>query len=539
MWNNLGVSGAFVPTNVADLLRERATDGPDRLALIDADRTVSWVGLDARVDELARGMTGLGFRGGHRVVIAMTNSIEFVATYLAVVRSGMVAVPVNPEATAAALAAIVADSRARLCFADASSASTVREAFRLVDGLHSADGPSPAYAPTHRLVVADVNPEAGEVAYGDLTESAGRVVTPRDPELLAVLLYTAGTSIHPRGAMLTHRALLANIDQTSATIPPPVGPDDVVLGVLPLFHAYGLNAVLGQVLRHGATLAIGKRLHPDETLRLVEDAAVTCVPVAPAVVTAWASRDDLERRLSSVTKVLSGAAPLAEDVVARFESRTGLRVEQGYGLTEAAPVVTSTLGTAMRKPGSSGRPVPGVEVRVSDGDGNDVHVDDPGEIWVRGENLFSGYWPEGEHAPVDGWLRTGDVGFLDSDGDLFMVDRLDELVTVSGFNVYPAEVENVVLELDEVAECAVIGVADLPAEKSVVAYVVASPGTDTTGLEDTVTAHCRERLARFKVPAAVRLVPRLPHSATGKVAKDRLRLDADFAASDMPRPLVR
>jgi long-chain acyl-CoA synthetase len=435
------------------------------------------------------------------------------------------------------VAAIVADSGARLCFADGSTAITVREALRLTDGSRSVEGPQPVAARGHCVVVAEVRPEAGEVAYGDLIEP-GRVVTPRDPESLAVLLYTSGTSATPRGAMLTHRALLANIDQTAATSPPPVGPDDVVLGVLPLFHVYGLNAVLGQVLRHGATLAIGKRLGPDETLGLVETAAVTCVPVAPAVVAAWASRDDVGHRLSSVTTVLSGAAPLAEDVVARFESRTGLRVEQGYGLTEAAPVVTSTLGTGIRKPGSSGRPVPGVEVRVSDADGNDVHIDDPGEIWVRGKNLFSGYWPDGERAPVDGWLRTGDVGFLDSDGDLFIVDRLDELVSVSGFNVYPAEIENIVLGLDEVAECAVIGVRDLPADQSVVAYVVPTPGTDSTGLEETVIAHCRERLARFKVPTAVRVVARLPHSATGKVAKGRLRLAADRAAFDVPGPLL-
>jgi long-chain acyl-CoA synthetase len=381
-----------------------------------------------------------------------------------------------------------------------------------------------AHAPV--LVVSDDQVLSGEVAASDVSAAGDPVLSPRDVEALAVLLYTSGTSGRPRGAMLTHRALLANIDSASRTDPPPVSPDDIVLGVLPLSHIYGLNAVLGQVLLHGATLVLGRRFDSEETLRLIAAEHVTCVPVAPPVIAAWLRRDDAPAQLASVRTVLSGAAPLADRVVAAFRERTGLTVEQGYGLTEAAPVVTSTIGTPTFKPGSTGRALPGVEVRVVDDAGRDAGPDDPGEIWVRGRNLFSGYWPDGDGAPEPGgWLATGDIGFLDGDGDLFLVDRLKELVIVSGFNVYPSEIEDVVCEVAGVRECAVIGVPDETTGEAVIAYVVsepAHPGGDEA-LVLHIREHCAQRLARFKVPVMISVVTDLPHSATGKVAKGRLR----------------
>jgi long-chain acyl-CoA synthetase len=380
----------------------------------------------------------------------------------------------------------------------------------------------------------------GEIGYGDLPADGPRVVSPRDPESLAVLVYTSGTSGRPRAAMLSHRALLANIEQAASTTPPPVQHGDVVLGVLPLFHVYGLNAVLGQVLRSGATLVLGDRFDPDETLGLVERERVTCLPIAPPVVTAWLSRPEVATRLSTVTRLLSGAAPLPEETVRAFEELTGITVEQGYGLTEAGPVVTSTIGSPVHKPGSAGRALPGVELRVVDDAAADDAPDvgsgaDPGEIWVRGANVFSGYWPDGDADPgPEGWLHTGDIGFLDADGDLFLVDRLKELVIVSGFNVYPSEIEDVIEEVEGVRECAVIGVAQAQTGETVVAYVVpeaAGTGTARETLRAAVITHCADRLARFKVPSRVEVVDQLPHSTTGKVAKGRLR--ANHARHEM------
>jgi long-chain acyl-CoA synthetase len=305
-----------------------------------------------------------------------------------------------------------------------------------------------------------------------------------------------------------------------------VQPDDVVFGVLPLFHVYGLNAVLGLALRQQARLVLVESFDPEGSLAVIEDEAVTVVPVAPPVFAHWQSVPDLRERLRGVRMVLSGSAPLSVELLRRFTERTGVPVHQGYGLTEAAPVVTSTLCSRAAKPGSVGAALPGIELRLVDELGHAPAGEDPGEIHVKGANLFSGYWPDGSDGPgADGWYATGDVGFLDADGDLFLVDRLKELVIVSGFNVYPVEVEDVIAELDAVAEAAVIGAPDERTGEAVVAYVKPRPGTSYTPDEvaAAVREHCATRLARFKQPTEVLVVDELPHTVTGKVAKGRLR----------------
>lgn len=511
-------------TNVADLLSASARLRPAGLAVVDADRRLTWSELDAAADHVAGGLAALGLFGGHRVAIALVNSVEFVASYLGILRAGMVAVPLNPTSTPGEFARVLADSGTRACLADESTIAQVRSAVSgISDALQGPADDSTAGALVPVVIAVGVAPLPGEKRYDELAASPTAVVSPRDPEALAVLLYTSGTSGRPRAAMLSHRALVANIEQAAATDPAPITSDDVVLGVLPMFHVYGLNAVLGQVLKQGATLVLGKRFVPDATLDLVAAEQVTVVPVAPPVITAWSTRDDVADKLASVRVLLSGAAPMDEALVRSFEAHTNVDVEQGYGLTEAAPIVTTTLGTPVHKPGSTGRALPGVELRLVDEFGHDVAVDDPGEILVRGANLFSGYWPDADEAPgADGWLSTGDIGFLDSDGDLFMVDRIKELVIVNGFNVYPSEIEDVISEVEGVAEAAVIGIPDEATGEAVVAYVVARADAEAD-LADRVREHATSRLARFKVPAAVQVVEELPHSATGKVAKGRLR----------------
>jgi long-chain acyl-CoA synthetase len=211
-------------------------------------------------------------------------------------------------------------------------------------------------------------------------------------------------------------------------------------------------------------------------------------------------------------------------VLERLQDRAGVTVHQGYGLTETAPVVSTTLASERVKPGSVGRAIPGVQVRLLDEAGDPVEDDDPGEIWVRGDNLFSGYWPDGAGGPdPSGWWGTGDVAVADPDGDLFLVDRRKELVLVSGFNVYPREVEDAIAEHPDVGEVAVIAVPDPRTGEAVKAFVVPRPGARLR--PEDVTAHCATRLARFKRPTVVVVVAELPHSATGKVAKGRLRED--------------
>ena len=512
-------------SNVAELLSRAAEHEPEKIALSEAasGRTVTWAVLEDLVDRFVQGLSDAGMVAGYRVMIAAGNSVEFVAAYLGSLRAGMVVVPVNPRSVTGELIRMIADSGSRMVVADPSTISTVRTAVSGLAEAMEAAGHEPGARP--RIVSIGTTPAPGERGWDQLVARHGSPSPVRvDPESLAVLLYTSGTSGRPRGAMLSHRAMLANIEQVAQVDPPMITGRDVVLGVLPLFHVYGLNAVLGQVIRQHARIVLVDGFDPEGSLDIIEDEAVSVVPVAPAVFAHWMQVPGLEDRLGPVRLVLSGSAPLSPELTDSFTSRTDVAIHQGYGLTEAAPVVTSTLCSQQPTPRSVGAALPGIEVRLVDDSGHEPRDEDGGEIHVRGQNLFSGYWPRGEDGPdADGWWATGDVGYLDATGDLYLVDRVKDLVIVSGFNVYPSEVEDVIAELPEVADVAVIGVEDAETGEAVVAYVRPTSAGASDALVETVLAHAAQRLARFKQPSLVHVVDELPYTVTGKVQKGRLR----------------
>jgi long-chain acyl-CoA synthetase len=491
---------ARVTGNLADLVRAAAQAHPEKPALVFHGAVTTWAELDGRADAAARGLRALGLAPGDRVAIHLGNTPDFVAAYFGALRGGLVALPVNTGYTAPELAHVLGDSAAAAIVTSPEGVGTVR----VVEG-----------GPAHVVVT-------GEQSWADLLADGSPYDAVGGGEDLAVLLYTSGTSGRAKGAMLTHRALAANLEQTSSIEPPVVTADDVVLLVLPLFHVYGLNGALGQVVKHGATGVLVERFDPVATLDEVRRQQVTNVVGAPPMWVAWSLLPDVGDAFSTVRLALSGAAPLPSDVLHRVLDVTGHHVFEGYGLTETAPVLTSTLMSEVPKGSSIGRPVPGVELRLVDLDGQAVEDGDPGEIVVRGDNLFSGYWPDGADGPDDdGWFPTGDVAVLDDDGDLHLVDRRRELILVSGFNVYPREVEDVIAAHPEVAEVAVLGIPHPYTGQSVKALVVRTPGSQLTA--DAVVAHTAAALARFKCPTVVEMVDELPHTATGKVSKGRLR----------------
>lgn len=523
-------------SDVADLVATASVEAPERLALVEVGgRSLTWAALEDEVGRVASGLNRLHVLGGHRVMIVLGNRLEFVTSYLGALRARAVAVPVNPKSSAYDLARMLADSGARLVIADGHTVGVVREAVALVRqalagtpiaGAGELEPDLLARAQAASVVLLDDTPAPDETAYVDLVAApAEPIAAVPDPERLAVLLYTAGTSGRPRAAMLTHRALIANIEQVGDTEAPMMHGDDVVLGVLPLFHVYGLNAVLGSVLRHRAKLVLVDHFDPEGTLDLIDDEAISVLPVAPPVFAHWNGRDLLKERLGPVRLVLSGSAVLGREVLEEFVARTGLDVHQGYGLTEASPVVTTTLRGDDPRTGSVGSPLAGVEVRLVDEHTGHLEGDDPGEIQIRGDNLFSGYWPDGADGPDDeGWWSTGDVGYLDPDGALFLVDRVRDMVVVSGFNVYPSEVEDVIRRVEGVEEVAVIGVEDETTGEAVVAYVVARGAAGASvAVEAAVRDHVSTQLARFKQPSRIELVEALPTTVTGRVEKGRLR----------------
>ena len=332
-------------------------------------------------------------------------------------------------------------------------------------------------------------------------------------------------------------ALLADLRHVSSIAPPVVTEQDVVLLVLPLTHVFGLNSGLGMVASAAATGVLVERFSPIQTLDVIKSHGVSVVLGAPPVYVAWSLIDTVAEAFAGLRLAVSGAAPLAPEVVRRLLDRTGLYVFEGYGLTEASPTVTSTLMSEVPHPGSIGSPVPGVEVRLvepAEAEDTPVDADDPGEIEIRGANLFSGYWPDGHDGPdAEGWWRTRDLAIALDGGGLQLVDRRPELIIVSGFNVYPREVEDVLRTHPDIDEAAVLGIAHPYTGEAVKALVVPRPGA-TLSVDD-VLAHTGRSLARFKTPTAVEFLSGLPHTTGGKVAKARLReagLDQPAAATE-------
>ncbi|MEV4538812.1 AMP-binding protein [Asanoa sp. NPDC049518] len=503
---------------LADRVAAAAAATPDKTALIWHDTSLSWAELNRRVDAATAALTGLNLETGSRVALALPNSPRYAVTFFAVLRAGLVAVPVNPAYTARELRHVLADSGASLLVASPDVA-------RLVEGVR---GDLPELARVLEKLPEE-GPTGVPAAGGDL----------------AVLLYTSGTEGAPKGAMLSHRALLANHAQIDAIAlggigtPTVVGPDDTLLLALPLFHAYGLNSGLGAVAYHGATGVLVDRFDPADSLALIARHGVTGLVGVPSMYQAWSLLPDAGSAMTTVRVAVCGAAPLEPETATRFTRATSHQVFVGYGLTETAPAVTSTLVSPEPKLGSIGRAIPGVELRlvapdgspvsdVSDLDGDEFDLEvgppetDPGEIVVRGANLFDGYWPDGRDGPdADGWWATGDIAYADADGDLFIVDRRGELIIVNGFNVYPREVEQVLEAHPGVAEAAVIGVPHPYTGQTVKAFVVRAPGTEVD--PDELLGHAEANLARFKTPTALEFVAELPHSAIGKVRKAELR----------------
>jgi len=499
--------------NVADIVKETAARLPGKAALIFQDKPISYSDLDRSIDEAAAGIAALGIRKGDRVGVLVNNVPHFIYAYLGIERAGGVMVPLNTMYTADEVSYILADAEAR--------AVIVAEPFlRAVDGLRE------TLPMLEHVVVVGGGTPIGTMAWDQMTGRGGDVPSVSIGEQdLAALPYTSGTTGKPKGAMLTHGNLLANLEQMHRVPLLSEAETDVVLLVLPMFHIYALNVSLGLTFRVGATAVLQERFDPVASLDAIERHHITVVFGAPPMFVAWLSTPNVESRdLTSVRLAVSGAAPLPGPVLEDFRRRLGVTIWEGYGLTETAPGVTSNAMGAEAKPGSIGKPLPDIELRLLDEQGDEVEDGDPGEIVVRGPNVFRGYWHDDAataEAVRDGWFHTGDVAYEDEDGYLFLVDRKKDLIIVSGFNVYPREVEEALYRHPKIAEAAVVGVPHPYTGEAVKAVVVLKPGQSAT--EEEIIEFCKRSIARFKCPQVVEFVDKLPHTDTGKILRRRLR----------------
>jgi long-chain acyl-CoA synthetase len=500
--------------NLADLLRDTAKRLPTKPALIFRDRPITFSDLEERVDRTAAALSSLGVAKGDRVALLLGNVPEFATSLYGAIMAGAVVCPLNVMLTPEETSYILADCGAKAAVTELGSLPgllSVRDRLGDLQTILVVGGPP---APRGTISLEEALRSAGEPP-GIVTESSD----------LAIIAYTAGTTAAPKGAMLTHGQLMANLDQVSKVPDLAETEQDVALLALPLFHSYALNVVLDMGMKTGATGVLVERFDPEQTVAQVQRHGVTLLFGAPPMFAAWLSLlDASSQAMSTVRMAVSGAAPLPSGVLEAFRDRFGVTIWEGYGLTECGPAVTSNAMGSEAKPASIGLPLPGVEIRLVDEHGEEAEEDDPGEIWVRGANVFSGYWnrPEATAEVMDGdWLKTGDVAYRDEDGYLHLVDRKKDLVIVSGFNVYPTEVEEAIEHHPGVAEAAVVGIPDPRTGEAVQAWIVPKEGQvlDPEEIIDFLHGY----LARFKQPSDLRIVDELPHHVTGKVLRRVLR----------------
>ncbi len=495
--------------NLANIIEAHPAD---RVALISRGRETTYGALRDQVAALRAGLVSSGVQRGDRVGLLIANNRYFVVSYLAVLGIGAVAVPLNPTSPSAEIERELA----------AVSATTVIVGPTAVAAWRGVDR---AKTPTVQRVIAAEGELADATTLDALIATGGDappIVDVADDDL-AALIFTSGTAGAPRAAMLSHGNLQSNIEQV---IHSDAGTrsDDIVYGVLPMFHIFGLNVVLGISLAVGATVVLVRRFDPSTALETIRERSVTVVPGAPPMWVAFSTFDDAPAdSFATVRIATTGAAKMPEEAIRRLDARFGLQLAEGYGLTEASPIVTTSRNVAI-KVGSVGKVLGGVDVRLVDESGDDVLAGDAGEIWVKGPNVFQGYLDDPDNTSrvltADGWLRTGDIAMADGDGYLYLVDRAKDLIIVSGFNVYPREVEDVLIDYPGVAEVGVIGVPHPHTGEAVKAFVVADDGVHLD--EDALIEYCLSELARYKCPSKVIFVDQLPRNVSGKLLRREL-----------------
>jgi long-chain acyl-CoA synthetase len=502
--------------NLAVMLTETAAAAPDAPACRISGITVTYRELDEQSGRLAAGLRSAGLAPGQVVALQLPNIPQFLVGYFGALKAGLVVLPLNPLLMAPELEYHLTDSAAALLVgfegmhAEAAKACETTGVPLYLVSMGSGTLPEGA------------RPFTGLFGAAPLDEPGGDVVA-RAPDDTAVLVYTSGTTGKPKGAELTHFQLYMNCTIAGGLFG--ARSDDVVLAVLPFFHVFGLSSVINVFVRFGGCLSIVPRFQPAAVLDAIEADRCTVIGGVPTMLHALAQLDIAGRDLSALRVAVSGGASLPEDIMRTFEDKYGIEVLEGYGMTETASSCSFNR-PGDRKVLSIGKPLWGVQMRVIDSSGQPLppgreHV---GEILIRGHNVMKGYLgrPEATAETLrEGWLHSGDLGYMDPDGFYFIVDRAKDLVIRGGYNVYPREIEEVLYAHPAVLEAAVIGKPDQRLGEEVVAVLSLRPGASVTAEE--IIAYCRERLAAYKYPREVRFMDELPKGPSGKILKAALR----------------
>jgi long-chain acyl-CoA synthetase len=492
--------------NLVGYLVESAGRFAARPAVRMDDEVMSYQQLEEASARVAGWLAEQGMAVGDRVGVMLPNVAAFPTVYYGILRVGGVVVPMNPLLKDREVAYYLGDSGARWLFA-----------------WHEFEEHARQGAQDSGAQAVVVHPAAFNEALAGW-ERSDQVVS-RQPDDTAVILYTSGTTGHPKGAELTHANLRRNAEVFARTLLH-LTADDVMLGALPLFHSFGQTCGLNASVATGACLSLLPRFDAGKALAILERDGVTVFEGVPTMYVAMLHHpDDKAFDLSKLRLCVSGGSAMPVEVLRAFEEKFACTILEGYGLSETSPVASFNHPGRQRKPGSIGTPIEGVEMRLVDDEGGDVAPGAVGEIAIRGHNVMKGYWQKEEatrEAIPDGWLRTGDMAVVDGDGYFSIVDRKKDLIIRGGFNVYPREVEEVLYEHPAVKEVAVIGVPHTALGEEIAAAVVLKEGAQATPEE--LQSFVKQRVAAYKYPRQVRIVDSLPKGPTGKLLKREIHV---------------
>jgi len=494
-------------------LTKRELLNGNREALVDGERRLTYRQLNRRVNQLARFLQGMGLKRGDRCAILAYNCLEFVEVIFATAKLGLILVPLNWRLAPAELSFIISDSGAETLFFDPEFAAAV-------ESLKGKTALRRFISIGQKEIAGATGYEKALTSQRDEEPEQDRAVELDTPH---IIMYTAGTTGRPKGAILGQGASFWNAVNMSLCVD--LTSKDRTLTVLPLFHVGGIGLYTLPTLYQGGTAVIQRTFDPKVTFRLIKDERIDVLFGVPAIFLFLIQDSDFKSgAMSRLRSVMSGGAPLPVSLIHQYHE-AGIILQQGFGMSEAAPGIAALdRDRALAKAGSIGRPLFHMEVRIVDDQNHDQAVGQTGELLIRGPNLMQGYWNRPEataEAFTEGWLHTGDLARMDEDGDLYIVERKKDMYISGGENVYPAEVENTIFELPQVAEAAIIGVKDKTWGEVGQAIVVLKPGQKLT--ETEVLNFLKGRLAKYKVPKSVVFVDQLPRNAAGKVLKNVLK----------------
>jgi long-chain acyl-CoA synthetase len=512
---------------VHDAVLESCRRHGEKTALVDTScgRRLSYAEYGETVEKLARGLVAAGLKPGEVVGIFLCNSWEFCTAYHAATLAGGIPTLLNPTYREREVRYQLGNSGAVLLITDGAN----------INGINLAG------LPNLRRVFCTREQGSGAEPFSDLLKPASATLPlagVSSERTLAALPYSSGTTGLPKGVMLSHYNLVANVYQFLGTRATPLNPNDNILCFLPLYHIYGLNVMLNPALILGATLVLMPRFGAPQLIQLLTDEAITMMPLVPPAMNALclAAGAGQFPKNHKVHWVKSGAAPLAPELPRRFTALTGILVCQGYGMTEASPVThVGYLEPELYRPDSIGHPLAQTECRVIGAEtlaasvesSVEVSAGEPGELVMRGPQFMLGYWKEPEASAAvlrDGWYWSGDIVTRDGEGFYRVVDRRKEMIKYKGFPVAPAEVEAVLLEHPAVRECGVVGRSDAAAGEIPVAFIALRDGFNSgKKMEEELCAFVAERLTRYKQPREVHFVEVVPKTASGKILRRELR----------------